>query len=122
MDFDAESLTLTELIQLQTHLSQILQRRFERQLALAFTDVAGSTEHFARYGNEAGRALIQRYLDLLDKVLPGAQGRIVDTAGDGAFTCFPGAGLACQAMVDLQQAINEENFRFSREQQLVVRC
>jgi class 3 adenylate cyclase len=122
MDLDAESLTLTEIIQLQTRLSQILQRRFERKLALAFTDVAGSTEYFARYGDEAGRALVQRHLDLLNKVLSGGQGRIVDTAGDGAFTCFATAELARQAMVELQRAISLENLHFSREHQLVVRC
>lgn len=120
LDFDA--LTLTEIIQLQTQLSQTLQRRFERQLALAFTDVAGSTQYFARYGDEAGRRLVQRHLDLLNAVLPASQGRIVDTAGDGAFTCFPTVEKARQAMVELQQAIMRENLGFSREQQLVVRC
>jgi class 3 adenylate cyclase len=122
MDFDAESLTLTEIIHLQTQLSQILQRRFERHVILAFTDVAGSTEYFARYGDAAGRTLIQRHLDLLNSVLSGTQGRIVDTAGDGAFTCFPNATRARQAMVELQQSICRENFHFNREHQLMVRC
>jgi class 3 adenylate cyclase len=122
MESDLDSLTLTEIIQLQTQLSQALQRRFERPLALAFTDVAGSTQYFARYGDEIGRGLVQRHLDLVAKVLPGAQGRIVDTAGDGAFICFPTADLALQAMVELQESISRENFHFSREQQLQVRC
>lgn len=122
MKLDTDSLTLTEIIQLQTLLSQTLQRRFERQLALVFTDVAGSTQYFARFGDEAGRRLVQRHIDLLSAVLPRNQGRIVDTAGDGAFTCFPTVELARQAMVELQQAIMRENLLFSREQQLVVRC
>ena len=88
MKLDTDSLTLTEIIQLQTQLSQTLQRRFEKQLALCFTDVAGSTQYFARYGDEAGRRLTQRHIDLLSAQLPKTEGRIVDTAGDGAFTCW----------------------------------
>jgi class 3 adenylate cyclase len=122
MKLDLDSLTLTEIIQLQTQLSQTLQRRFERQLALGFTDVAGSTEYFARFGDEAGRRLIQRHLDLLNAVLGPAEGRIVDTAGDGAFTSFPKAASAVLAMIDLQRAIMRENLQFSRDEQLVVRC
>ena len=122
MKWDLDSLTLTEIIQLQTQLSQTLQRRFEKSLALAFTDVAGSTEYFARYGDEAGRRMVQRHLDILQRVLPGVGGRIVDTAGDGAFTCFPSADAARQAMVELQLGIMRENTMYTREQQLAVRC
>jgi class 3 adenylate cyclase len=122
MKLDVDHLTLTEIIQLQTLLSQTLQRRFEKQLALVFTDVAGSTEYFARFGDEAGRRLVQRHIDLLNKVLPGVEGRIVDTAGDGAFTCFPAVDAARYAMVELQKEIMNENLLYSREQQLSVRC
>lgn len=122
MKLDTESLTLTEIIQLQTLLSQTLQRRFEQKRALAFTDVAGSTEYFARFGDEAGRRLVQRHIDLLHKILPSSGGRIVDTAGDGAFTCFPEADAARYAMVELQKEIMQENLGYSREQQLSVRC
>lgn len=121
MKVDFESLTLTEIIQLQTQLSQTLQRRFERNLALVFTDVAGSTQYFARFGDEAGRRHVQRHIDLLNKVLPASSGRIVDTAGDGAFTCFPNVEAARKAMVELQQSIMRENLLYTREQQLVVR-
>ena len=122
MNLDLDSLTLTEIIQLQTHLSQTLQRRFERNIALCFTDIAGSAQYFARYGDAAGRRLVQRHVDLLNAVVASAEGRIVDTAGDGAFACFPKAELARQAMVDLQKSIMRDNLHFSREEQLVVRC
>jgi class 3 adenylate cyclase len=122
MQLDPDSLSLTEVIHLQTQLSQSLQRRFERRLALGFTDVAGSTQYFNRYGDEAGRRLVQRHLDLLNKVMPRVDGRIVDTAGDGAFTCFPTTESARRAMVELQESIMTENLLFRRDDQLVVRC
>jgi class 3 adenylate cyclase len=120
MDRDFENLTLTELVRLQSELSQSLTRRFERRLALTFSDIVGSTAYFARFGDEAGRQLQQRHLDLLHKVLPKHQGRLVDTAGDGAFCCFPTAAQAAEAMVELQTGISFDNASRARHQQLIV--
>jgi class 3 adenylate cyclase len=119
---DLEALGLTEIIQLQNELSKTLQRRFGRDLALAFTDVVGSTEYFQRAGDEAGRRLLQRNVDLLAAAIAPAGGRIVDTAGDGAFSCFPRAEAGAQALLELQGAIARDNAGFSREHQLQVRA
>jgi class 3 adenylate cyclase len=118
--FDPASLSMTEIIRLQTVLSQELTRRFERKAALAFTDVVDSTRYFAQFGDEAGRRLQQLHLDLLEKAIDG-DGRIVDTAGDGAFISFPSAMAAVGAMVTLQQRVSEENLNRPRQHQLSVR-
>ena len=89
MSTDLDALTFTEMIQLQTQLGEAVKRRFEKQLCLVFTDVVGSTAYFARFGDAAGRGLQQRHFDLLRHALPAGGGRIVDTAGDGAFAVFP---------------------------------
>jgi class 3 adenylate cyclase len=86
---DFESLTLREIIQLQNELSTCLARRFEKWLAIIFSDIVGSTAYFQRYGDQAGRQIQQRHLDLLTANLEGSDGRIVDTAGDGALLAFP---------------------------------
>jgi class 3 adenylate cyclase len=98
MDFDPTTLSMTEIIRLQTLLSHELARRFEVDAALAFSDVVGSTAYFARFGDEAGRQLQQLHIDLLAAGLPDHGGRIVDTAGDGVFACFPIAAPAAAAM------------------------
>jgi class 3 adenylate cyclase len=121
MTFDPARLTMTEIIRLQNVLSQELTRRFERPLALAFSDIVGSTDYFARFGDEAGRQLQQRHLDLLHECLPEYDGRLVDTAGDGAFTCFPGADEAAGAMIALLKALSRENVGRSRDHQLHTR-
>jgi class 3 adenylate cyclase len=121
MSIDFDALGLTDIIRLQNQLSQVLKRRFERPLGLCFTDIVGSSAYCARFGDEAGRALQQRHLDLVEGVLGGREGRIVDTAGDGAFLSFPRALAAAEAMMDLENAITLENAGRSREHQLVVR-
>ncbi len=118
-NFDA--LSLTELIRLQNELSEIVVRRFKTTLALLFSDIVKSTEYFVRFGNEAGRKLQQRHFDLLEQIVLKHGGRIVDTAGDGGFSCFATAEQAAEASVQLQLALCKENINREREHQLLVR-
>jgi class 3 adenylate cyclase len=121
MPFDFSALTLTEMIRLREHVSEEITRKFERRLALAFSDVVGSTNYFARFGDRAGRALQQRHIDTLNEVLPATAGRIVDTAGDGAFMCFPTAEQAVEALSALQAKLVEFNATRAAEHHLLVR-
>ena len=115
-------LSMTEIIRLQDQLSRELKRRFEKNLALGFSDVVGSTPYFERFGDEAGRKLQQRHFDLVQEVVSAANGRIVDTAGDGAFLVFPTTeAIAAGAFVDLQKKISADNASRSRDHQLEVR-
>lgn len=122
MALDLETMSLTEMIRLRELISEVLLRRFERNLALAFTDVVGSTAYFAAFGDEAGRGLIQRHYDSLAHVLPRHEGRIVDTAGDGAFTCFPTADAAVSALAELQLYIHEQNSTRAAQLHLTIRA
>jgi class 3 adenylate cyclase len=100
---DFERLSLTEIIRLQNQLSAVLAKRFERFQALAFSDIVESTAYFARFGDEAGRRLQQYHIDLLERVLADAEGRIVDTAGDGVFMCFPSVATAVHVATAFQR-------------------
>jgi class 3 adenylate cyclase len=118
---DIGTLSMTEIIRLQGLLQQELTRRFERHMALVFSDIVGSTPYFARFGDAAGRQLQQLHIDLLGKCLPAREGRIVDTAGDGAFLAFPSATAATEALIEFQQLVSRENATRARDHQLQVR-
>jgi class 3 adenylate cyclase len=122
-DFEAlaEGLSMTELVRLQDVLSKALVRRFERRLALAFSDIVGSTPYFAHFGDEAGRKLQQRHYDLVAGAIAPEGGRIVDTAGDGVFLCFDGGTRAARAAVALQRAVARDNDARSPEHRLSLR-
>jgi len=123
--FDASTMTMREIARLQTLLSQELVRRFERLAALAFTDIVESSAYFTHFGDEAGQRLQQMHFDLLEQSIvtdTGASlGRIVDTAGDGAFICFASANAAVSAMMELQNRITNQNVNRPRPHQLSVR-
>ncbi|HKA40543.1 MAG TPA: adenylate/guanylate cyclase domain-containing protein [Burkholderiales bacterium] len=112
---------MTEIIRLQNQLQQELTRRFERPLAIAFSDIVGSTQYFARFGDAAGRQLQQLHIDLVSACLPKREGRIVDTAGDGALLAFPTTDGAADALIELQQLVSLENANRARDHQLQVR-
>lgn len=114
-------LSMTEIIRLQELLSRELKRRFEKDRAIVFSDVVGSTDHFARFGDEAGRRLQQRHFDLLREPVLAGGGRVVETGGDSALVAFPTAEAAALACVELEKAIARDNLLSSRDQQLRVR-
>lgn len=122
-DFEAlaQTLSLTELVRLQDVLSRALARRFEKRLALAFSDVVGSTGYFERFGDEAGRKLQQRHFDLLSEAIAPHDGRIIDTAGDGAFFCFDDTTAATRAVVDFMTRVTRDNDARAQEHHLQVR-
>lgn len=112
---------MTELIRLQDVLSKAIVRRFEKRLALVFSDVVGSTPYFARFGDEAGRKLQQRHYDLVNAAIAPEGGRVVDTAGDGVFLCFENTTGATRAMVGLQRAVVKDNDSRAPEHKLHLR-
>ena len=118
---DFSALGMAEIIRLQNELQQELTRRFQRHAALAFSDIVGSTEYFSRFGDAPGRQLQQLHVDLVGECLGRHQGRLVDTAGDGAFLTFPAADAALGALMELQGAVSRANAARSREQQLRLR-
>jgi class 3 adenylate cyclase len=118
---DLGALGLTEILRLQEQLQHELTHRFERHMALVFSDIVGSTPYFARFGDARGHQLKTLHLDLLDNCLPAREGRIVDVAGDGAFVAFPNAGAATDAVVEFQELICRENSARERDHQLRVR-
>jgi class 3 adenylate cyclase/pimeloyl-ACP methyl ester carboxylesterase len=66
-----------------------------------FVDVAGSTQLAAEIGDSRFRELIDGFHQLVGRQLERYQGRLVDTAGDGALTLFdsPARAIACAEAV-----------------------
>jgi class 3 adenylate cyclase len=122
MEIDLETLGLTEIIRLQNRLSEIVRRKFTKTLALCFTDIAGSTAYFARFGDEAGRRIQQRHFDLLERAIAPRGGRVVDTAGDGAFSVFPAIDAAAVALTGFYRLLADDNAARGRDEALVVRA
>jgi class 3 adenylate cyclase len=66
-----------------------------------FVDVAGSTQLAAQIGDSRFADLLGEFLQLVRRQLDRYQGRLVDTAGDGALALFdsPARAIACAEAV-----------------------
>lgn len=118
---DLDKLSLDDLLRLQEEISRVLVRRFQREIALVFTDVVGSTSYYERFGDAAGKALVDRSHALLAEAMHGTDGRVVDTAGDGAFAVFGQPETACRVLIDFQNRVARTNETMPEQQRLSVR-
>jgi class 3 adenylate cyclase/tetratricopeptide (TPR) repeat protein len=77
-------------------------------VTVVFTDLVRSTAVLDRLGDDAGRAVLRRYLDLLRGAVRAAGGREVKSLGDGLMVAFssPLDGLRCG--VAMQAAVAAE--------------
>lgn len=122
MSRDLETMSLAELVELKEQISKTLVRRFQRQVTLVFTDIVGSTVYFERLGDAAGKALVERHHRLLAEAMKGTDGRVVDTAGDGAFCVFSEVEDAARALIRFQEAIDASNAQLPVKERLSVRA
>ncbi len=121
MSLDLDDLGLPELIKLQEEVGKVLANKFLKNQALVFTDVVDSTDAFVKHGNAHGRALLQRHLTALRDAIAPTGGRIVDTAGDGAFTVFDTVHSAAVSLMTLQKKLHADNANRPVHQHIRVR-
>ncbi|MBK6602674.1 MAG: adenylate/guanylate cyclase domain-containing protein [Betaproteobacteria bacterium] len=79
----------------------------DRQLAVLFADIAGSTRLYEQIGDTAALAAISRCLELAEKTASGYGGRLVKTIGDEALLVFAQADHAAEAAGEIQRRMEE---------------
>jgi class 3 adenylate cyclase len=118
---DLERMSLPDLVDLRERVARVLKARFERPLALLFTDVVGSTAYVAEQGVVAGRELLLRHHDLLSRALSETSGRVVDTAGDGAFCVADSVADGVRILTQFQRKLLADNSGHSEMNRFEVR-
>jgi serine/threonine protein kinase/class 3 adenylate cyclase len=111
-----EGSSIEEVLRIQDHLAKFVRERYEKQVAVLFSDIAGSTAYFEKHGDSAGRRMIQRHNDLLMPIIENRGGKIVKTIGDAIMSTFLSAHLAVDAAIAMQQAVYEANNRATGEE------
>lgn len=71
------------------------------QLAVAFTDLVGSTELYERVGDARAFALVQEHWRAATRIVTSYRGAIIKTLGDGLLMSFPTAGDAIGASLEM---------------------
>src|SRR5262245_14278578 len=77
-------------------------------LALMFVDVSGSTNLYEALGDAEAHARVDACLQQLGRISMESGGRVIKTAGDGAFFAFPTADSAMAAAVAMLELLARE--------------
>jgi class 3 adenylate cyclase len=82
------------------------EAEFDRVLAsVMFTDVVGSTEKAAQFGDRRWRELVERHHATVRAMLARYRGTEIDTVGDGFFATFDGPARAVRCARAIVEAV-----------------
>ncbi len=79
--------------------------RKEREVAIVFADVVGSTHLYEALGDDRARETVQRCLDIMKQATEQFGGTVIKTMGDEVMATFPSADDAMNAASQMQQGI-----------------
>lgn len=80
-----------------------------RPITVLFVDVSGSTAYFDRYGEVAGRTMVERCFTVVVPEVENRGGRVVKYLGDGFLAVFESAGDAVEAAAAVHTALADDN-------------
>lgn len=78
-------------------------------VAIVFTDMVGSTDINARFGDRHSHEITRVHNAIVRAALGRFDGREVKHTGDGIMATFPVVSQAVEAMIDVQKALAEHN-------------
>ncbi|MBF8271781.1 MAG: adenylate/guanylate cyclase protein [Magnetococcales bacterium] len=92
----------------------------QNQLAIMFSDIAGSTRLYEDVGDTKARELTSRCIDLMKKITGDHQGVVIKTIGDEVMCTFPSADLAAEAAVKMQEEVKESQYEWGTQLRIRV--
>lgn len=82
----------------------------DKELAILFADVVGSTQLYESLGDDAARETVQRCVDCMKAATLEFGGEVIKTMGDEVMSTFPTANDAISAASKMQHQISKGNF------------
>ena len=79
----------------------------ERNFAVLFADVSGSTKLYERLGDTEALRAVDRCIKRMERAIDGFRGRLVKTIGDEVMATFNDAEAAFQAAIEMQQRVHD---------------
>jgi class 3 adenylate cyclase len=106
---DGGSAGIDDMLAEQARLDSLIREKFNRVLAVMFTDLRGSTTIAETEGDVAARKLIKEHHDIVSGAIRDHQGVFVKSIGDGTLSYFEQTQDALRAAVGIQKGIDSLN-------------
>ncbi len=100
--------SIQEILNERSRLEKLLKEKFNKQIAVMFTDIKGSTEFFETHGDLAGREMINKHNAMLFPVVQ-KRGTIIKTIGDAIMAYFDSPEAAVNTAIEMQKTLQEYN-------------
>lgn len=95
--------------------------KFRRPMAVLFTDIAGSTAYFEKFGDMYGLAMVHKFNSIVREVVDEGSGRVIKNMGDGILATFDDADKSIRAAIAIQQRLKAANAATDEDHQFSVR-
>ncbi|MDJ0703257.1 MAG: adenylate/guanylate cyclase domain-containing protein [Leptolyngbyaceae cyanobacterium MO_188.B28] len=92
-----------------------------RQVTILFTDLAGSTELYARQGDTQAYSLVNQHFQMLFQVVDQQGGAIIKTIGDAIMAAFTNPLNAVKAALSMQQQMTTLNQQLTAPEVLTLK-
>jgi adenylate cyclase len=93
----------------------------DKELAIVFADVVGSTQLYESLGDDVARETVQRCVDCMKEATLEFGGEVIKTMGDEVMATFPTADEAMNASCQMQQRITSGNFTGQDDVRVAIR-
>lgn len=114
---------VTKILELSHDKPELLQEleSFRRSVTIMFTDIAGSTAFFEKFGDVAGLAMVHRCNYLLQKVVEEHHGRVLKNIGDAIMAMFEICTEGVEAAIDMQCRLATANLLHPKDDSVRIR-
>jgi len=93
----------------------------DRELAIVFADVVGSTQLYESLGDDIARETVQRCVALMKECTEELGGDVIKTMGDEVMSTFETADDAIQSACQMQQRIENGNLSGRHDVRVAIR-
>jgi len=100
---------IEDVLRERERIEKIIQTKFQKRMAILFSDVCGYTQFMDTRGDIAGRAWIQKHHDMVLPLVEDNEGKVLAIMGDGVMAAFPSSHMAVKASVAIQKKLSDYN-------------
>jgi hypothetical protein len=92
-----------------------------KNIAVLFTDLVGSTDYFKKYGDKAGRTMLQDHYEIATPIINEYGGKLIKALGDSVMASFINPIEAFKSAIKMQQQFYIYNDGKSEQDKVHVR-
>ena len=103
--------TIEQFLRERERIDSILQKEFNKETTILFTDICGYTEYTEKRGDLSARAMLQRHNDIVFPAIEKHGGVIIKTIGDAVMATFSTPLAAVKAASEIQNGLYQHNLK-----------